>query len=127
MEYNMQTINIDLVQKASRLVLAEAFEPQTQMVDEHLCNGFFSYKDIKNFWDENTLESKVLTTEEKLDSIESWIPIRGILIPALINYGAPVLKNEHGCWWGRINVNTTIFRDPVIFEITKQIYNKVGG
>ena len=130
-------MNDILTEQAAKLVETEILADQTSLVTECFVKGVFDYEDIVNETNYISENGELVTGEalrkarqkgdfeekheEVFKEIFSWHLVDW-LGDFLEEKGEPILRNDHGTWWGRTTFGQMIYQDWVIQKIAQEIY-----
>ena len=114
--------NIEMWERAERLINNEVYICQSSLVEKLLNNGFFNIDDIYNQFkpcDTNNIEN--IEPQE----IYEWYAISERLAEDLKSLDYPVLENEYGYWMGRTTTGQSMLLDSIIYEVLDLIDKRV--
>ena len=130
-------MNDILTEQAAKLVETEILADQTSLVTACFIKGVFDYEEIVNEINYINENGELVTGEalrkarqkadfeekheEVFKEIFSWHLVDW-LGDFLEEKGEPILRNDHGTWWGRTTFGQMIYQDWVIQKIAQEIY-----
>ena len=92
------------IEKIKYIIDNQIYCLQNLLVNKLLDNDFFSYDDIKNL--------------EENDEICQWFLIDDHLGDRMEEKGAVILRNDYGCWYGRLGCGYSLEKEAIFREIT---------
>ena len=95
---------------------------QTLLIDDLLCHQETIVEDdIRNQYHIPEID-EFGNGEEELQDIMQWWLVTEWFADQLDSKGAPIIKSEFGCWWGRTTYGQAVSDDTVIQDIAKELH-----
>ena len=95
--------------ETQKLLDTDVFTLQNQVVEELFDGNFLQLNDIENLYDPEYPDEMI--------EVFQWWSVSDRLADQLLEEGHPVIKNEHGTWWGRPTYGQALYMDYVLRKI----------